>query len=315
MGEYAYQKKTAQPVQAPKAMQADRVRFHSVPNSLFVGQDDRIDSNLGALMRERVAALQRQIPSAEREADRLSQGITATTPEGVRQQMGEKLGADFSNVRMYTDQSAANKADRMGAKAYTSGQNVYFGSGGFVPQVAAHELVHTVQQGAVEGVGVQQSVSFGTVQMCPDEKGKTKNSNKTNPRKEPGTASGGENKRNPKKMMHGSQGNIGIIPKQVADNLRGKQYENFDQFRQDIWREIGNSEYAQEFAQHNIARMKKGLAPVAVAGQQYGKISSYVFHHKNPIHNGGGVYDFDNMIMLTPRMHQAILDPKYHFNK
>lgn len=167
MAEYAYQKKDAQEVRTPKVQQADPVRFHSVPNSLFVGQGDRTDSNLGAVMRERVAALQRQIPSAEREADRLSQGITATTPEGVRQQMGQRLGADFSNVRMYTDQSAANKADRMGAKAYTAGQNVYFGSGGFVPQVAAHELVHTVQQGAVEGVGVQQSVSFGTVQMCP----------------------------------------------------------------------------------------------------------------------------------------------------
>lgn len=169
MAEYAYQKKDAQAVRTPKVQQADPVRFHSVPNSLFVGQGDRTDSNLGAVMRERVAALQRQIPSAEREADRLSQGITATTPEGVRQQMGQRLGADFSNVRMYTDQSAANKADRMGAKAYTSGQNVYFGSGGFVPQVAAHELVHTVQQGGVEGVGVQQSVSFGTVQMCPEE--------------------------------------------------------------------------------------------------------------------------------------------------
>ena len=167
MAEYAYQKKDAQEVRTPKVQQADLVRFHSVPNSLFVGQGDRTDSNLGAVMRERVAALQRQIPSAEREADRLSQGITATTPEGVRQQMGQRLGADFSNVRMYIDQSAANKADRIGAKAYTSGQNVYFGSGGFVPQVAAHELVHTVQQGVVEGVGVQQSVSFGTVQMYP----------------------------------------------------------------------------------------------------------------------------------------------------
>lgn len=172
MAEYAYQKKTDQAAHTPQVQQADPVRFHPIPNSLFMTQNDRADSNLGAVMRERAAALQHQIPAAEREADRLSHGITAATPDGVRQQMGKKLGADFSNIRMYTDAFAANKADRMGAKAYTEGQNVYFGSGGFEPEVAAHELVHTVQQGAAEGTGVQQSVSFGTVQMCPNKSNK-----------------------------------------------------------------------------------------------------------------------------------------------
>jgi hypothetical protein len=34
----------------------------------------------------------------------------------------------------------------------------------------------------------------------------------------------------------------------------------------------------------------------------------------NPIYNGGGVYDLNNIIIVTPLMHQSILDPKFHFN-
>ncbi|WP_052315260.1 DUF4157 domain-containing protein [Desulfosporosinus youngiae] len=68
--------------------------------------------------------------------------------------MGNKLGADFSSVRFHTDAGSAAKADAMVAHTYTAGNDVYFGSGGFEASAAAHELVHTVQQGAVDGVGV-----------------------------------------------------------------------------------------------------------------------------------------------------------------
>lgn len=162
-----YQRQPAQHTQtAPTDTTASR-QHTSLPNSLFLSQDTAMDTQLEQTMRARVAALRRQIPAAEREADRLSQGITATTVQGVMREMGERLDADFSNVQIYTDPSAANKADRMGAKAYTEANHVYFGSDGFDPVVAAHELVHTVQQGAVDGVGVQQSVGLGTVQMKP----------------------------------------------------------------------------------------------------------------------------------------------------
>ena len=42
-------------------------------------------------------------------------------------------------------------------------------------------------------------------------------------------------------------------------------------------------------------------------------MESYVLHHKVPIHAGGGVYDLDNLIVVTPQMHQQILDTSYHF--
>ena len=112
------------------------------------------------------SALERQIPAAENEADRLSAGVEpGSSPEAVKAAMGEQLDADFSGVRFHTDTGAAGKADAMGARAYTSGQDVYFGSGGFDPTIAAHELVHTVQQGAVDG-GVQ-TVSAPAMSASP----------------------------------------------------------------------------------------------------------------------------------------------------
>lgn len=61
--------------------------------------------------------------------------------------------------------------------------------------------------------------------------------------------------------------------------------------------------------------MSDGLAPKAVKTQHYGKNKSYILHHKNPIHDGGGVYDLDNIVITSPRMHQEILDKGFHFNK
>ncbi len=115
-----------------------------------------------SVMREMLT--DRQIPEAEDEADRLSAGIRYGTPDSVRQQMGHRLGADFSSVRFHSNSESIHRNESLGARAYTRGSDVFFGRGGFDPSVAAHELVHTVQQQAVPG-HVSQSVSFGAVQM------------------------------------------------------------------------------------------------------------------------------------------------------
>lgn len=106
------------------------------------------------------------------------------------------------------------------------------------------------------------------------------------------------------KMMRGSHGNVGIISKEVGDQLKGKRYNNFDNFRKDFWKAVANSKYKDEFGASNISRMSQGLAPIVSKSQQYGKVKSYILHHKTPIHDGGGVYDLDNLIIVTPKMHQ-----------
>ena len=67
-----------------------------------------------------------------------------------------------------------------------------------------------------------------------------------------GVVTGGENLSNAKRMMHGSQGNVGVIPKEIADKMRGRQFSNFDAFREDFWKTVADSSYAREFSNSNI---------------------------------------------------------------
>lgn len=116
------------------------------------------------------------------------------------------------------------------------------------------------------------------------------------------------------KLMY-NQGSLGIIPKEIRDKLIDKQFNSFDEFRQEFWKTVAKSSYSTEFNNRNIARMLKGNAPIAPKAEHYGKNKSYILHHKQPIDKGGEVYNLDNLIITSPKMHQNILDPAYHFGK
>lgn len=79
----------------------------------------------------------------------------APLPSSVRTHMEPRFGANFSNVRVHTDHSAAQQSSRLGASAFTVGEHIFFGKDKFQPQssggqqLIAHELTHTIQQQAV----------------------------------------------------------------------------------------------------------------------------------------------------------------------
>ena len=73
---------------------------------------------------------------AENEADALSKGVTATTPDEIMREMGSRLGADFSNVQFHSDSLSMSRSKAMGARAWAQGSDVYFGKGGFDPKAA-----------------------------------------------------------------------------------------------------------------------------------------------------------------------------------
>ena len=75
-------------------------------------------------------------------------------PHETRAFMENRMGADLSKVRIHTDQNSHEANTSIGAKAFTSGGNIHFAQGEFNPQtrggkqLLAHELAHTMQQGA-----------------------------------------------------------------------------------------------------------------------------------------------------------------------
>jgi Domain of unknown function (DUF4157) len=73
--------------------------------------------------------------------------------------MEQRFGSDFSRVRVHTDTEAAESAGRLGARAYTVGQDVVFAAGRYAPdrldgrRLLAHELAHVVQAEPRRGSG------------------------------------------------------------------------------------------------------------------------------------------------------------------
>jgi hypothetical protein len=85
----------------------------------------------------------------------------------TRQDMEARLGHDFSDVRVHTDDRASQSAKSVQATAYTVGSDVVFQSGAYSPQsesgrhTLAHELTHVVQQrsGPVDGTPTGDGVA------------------------------------------------------------------------------------------------------------------------------------------------------------
>jgi hypothetical protein len=73
----------------------------------------------------------------------------------LRQSMGQAMGADFSGVKVHTDAQADQLNQSIQAKAFTTGQDVFFRQGAYQPgsqggqELIAHELTHVVQQRAM----------------------------------------------------------------------------------------------------------------------------------------------------------------------
>jgi hypothetical protein len=71
---------------------------------------------------------------------------------GVRADLSGRLGDSFSDVRVHTDSLSAALARSVQARAFTTGSDIFFGSGEYQPgsaqgrRLLTHELTHVVQQ-------------------------------------------------------------------------------------------------------------------------------------------------------------------------
>jgi len=79
-----------------------------------------------------------------------SKGGGSPLPDSVRRFMEPRFGADFSNIKVHTDSNAVQMNKEVGAQAFAHGGDIYYGAGKSPGnnELTAHELTHTIQQGA-----------------------------------------------------------------------------------------------------------------------------------------------------------------------
>jgi hypothetical protein len=79
----------------------------------------------------------------------------------LQSKMGQAMGADFSRVKVHIDSQSNQLNKSIQAKAFTTGQDVFFRQGAYAPssrsgqELIAHELTHVIQQNPT----VQRTVS------------------------------------------------------------------------------------------------------------------------------------------------------------
>jgi hypothetical protein len=94
-----------------------------------------------------------------------SKGGGSPLGDTVRSFMEPRFGADFSSVRVHTDNTAVQMNRELGAQAFTHGSDVYFGAGKAPGnnELTAHELTHVVQQ--TGGVISKRPLNFPSVDL------------------------------------------------------------------------------------------------------------------------------------------------------
>lgn len=108
-----------------------------------------------------------------------SRGGGQPLAETIKEPMEEAFGADFSGVKVHTDAHSDQMNQSIQAKAFTTGQDVFFRQGAYEPgsrggqELIAHELTHVVQQngsGKVQKSEDSQIVNREIVSISKTEK-------------------------------------------------------------------------------------------------------------------------------------------------
>jgi hypothetical protein len=95
-----------------------------------------------------------EVPASVESRIQSSKGSGDQLPDNVRGNMEEHMGADFSDVKIHTGSDASQMSSDIHALAFTHGNDIYFRNGEYDPEsktgqhLLAHELTHTIQQGA-----------------------------------------------------------------------------------------------------------------------------------------------------------------------
>ncbi len=106
-----------------------------------------------------------------------SKGGGSPLPRDTRNFMENAFSADFSSVRVHANNQASELSKGINAKAFTTGNDIYFNEGEYNPTSAdgkhllAHELTHTVQQNSDIASQYVQNRTLNEIQRVPIQSG------------------------------------------------------------------------------------------------------------------------------------------------
>ncbi len=161
------------PVHAPNRPPIQAKLSIGQPNDAYEQEADRVAAHVVQQLHLPVTAQLPDSPSIQRQIqprpiDRghsstsLESGINSARGRGqaldptLQRSMGRTMGADFSRVRVHTDAQSDQLNRSIQAKAFTTGQDVFFRQGAYDPgsrggqTLIAHELTHVIQQNSHE---------------------------------------------------------------------------------------------------------------------------------------------------------------------
>lgn len=177
-GAIAQAKLAVGPANDPYETEADQVA-DQVVRSLRGGSSGSADVDPGAepaaqRVQRKASSIGAEGGTVDADTDRAiqsSRGGGTALPTDAREKMEGAFGADFSSIRVHEGAEATELSNRIQAKAFTVGSDVYFRDG--VPDtnssdgqhLLAHELTHTIQQG---GAAAMRSADLvGRIRRSP----------------------------------------------------------------------------------------------------------------------------------------------------
>jgi hypothetical protein len=93
----------------------------------------------------------------------------------VRAVAEQRFRHDFADVRIHSDAEAGRSAEAVGARAYTVGPHIVFGSGRYSPETGSgrqllwHELTHVVQQASAAPRGARAPIPIADTENAEHE--------------------------------------------------------------------------------------------------------------------------------------------------
>lgn len=133
----------------PSAVTRDPVALLTNPQAAHPANAPRHAQAVRELQRQRGNTYVQQVVNRVQAEKGSGQPLDAET----RAQMEEAFDQDFGEVRVHSDASASRLAEELGARAFTTGKDVFFREGAYRPdtedgkKILRHELTHVVQQG------------------------------------------------------------------------------------------------------------------------------------------------------------------------